>query len=252
MGSSGHRANILSTVSREIGAGHVYQAGDGANVRGDADGDCTPDSFGGGPYLHYWTQNFGRRNFVYPVVIDREAYETGDREVDLYIYGTGFAVDMRIRNDGGTWSDWMPYATNMPWTLPAVNGLRLVEVEIRNGTTVLGASDTILLDAPLTAVPDHGLATMPGPVLHAPFPNPTRSGTRISFTLPREGAVLVSVHDLAGRSMRVLLDEPRPAGLHELLWDGRTEAGEPLARGIYFLRLTALGETRAAKILLGH
>ena len=116
MGSSGHRANILSTTFREIGVGYVYQSGDASNVRLDANGDCTPDSYNG-PYGHYWTQNFGRRNFVYPVVINREAYESTSRDVSLYIYGDGFAVDMRIRNDAGTWTDWMPYATNTSWTL---------------------------------------------------------------------------------------------------------------------------------------
>jgi len=84
---------------------YVYQSGDLANIRGDANGDCTPDTFNGGPYRHYWTQNFGRRNFVYPVVINREAYESSSRDVSLYIYGSGFAVDMRIRNDAGTWSE---------------------------------------------------------------------------------------------------------------------------------------------------
>lgn len=248
--SSGHRANILSTTYRELGIGYVSQSPDAANVRTDPNGDCTPDAFNGGPYVHYWTQNFGRRNFVYPVVINREAYETSTRDVSLYIYGAGFAVEMRIRNDGGTWSDWVPYVADTTWTLSAVNGLRTVEVEISNGSTVLSASDTILLDAPLTAVPGDGLAAVPGPVLRAPFPNPSRSGARLTFDLPREGTATLAVIDLAGRRVRLLLDGVRSAGTHEILWDGRNDLGARPAWGIYFVRLVALGEVRTAKILL--
>ncbi len=251
MGSSGHRANILSTSYRELGIGYVYQSGDLANIRSDANGDCTSDTFNGGPYRHYWTQNFGRRNFVYPVVINREAYESSSRDVSLYIYGIGFAVDMRIRNDAGTWSEWMPYVTDTSWTLSAINGVRTVEVEIRNGTTVFSASDTILLDAVLTAVPGDGLAAIPGPTLRAPSPNPTRAGARLSFELPREGAVQLAVYDLAGRRVRLLSEGVRPAGAHEILWDGRSDVGTRPARGIYFVRLSALGEVRTTKILLG-
>jgi uncharacterized protein YkwD len=251
MGSSGHRANILSTTFREIGIGYVYQSGDAANVRGDANGDCTADTFNGGPYGHYWTQNFGRRNFVYPVVVNREAYESTSRDVSLYIYGDGFAVDMRIRNDAGTWSDWMPYATNKSWTLSAVNGVRTVEVEIRSGATVFSASDTIVLDAVLTAVPAEGIASTPGPVLRAPSPNPARADARLSFELPRDGAVQLAIFDLAGRRVRLVSEGVHSAGAHEILWDGRTDAGTRPARGIYFVRLVALGEVRTTRILLG-
>jgi uncharacterized protein YkwD len=251
MGSSGHRANILSTTFREIGIGYVYQSGDAANVRSDPNGDCTADVFNGGPYGHYWTQNFGRRNFVYPVIVNREAYESTSRDVSLYIYGAGFAVDMRIRNDAGTWSDWMPFATDKSWTLSPVNGARTVEVEIRNGATVFSASDTIVLDAVLTAVPADGVASTPGPVLRAPSPNPARAGARLSFELPRDGAVQLAVFDLAGRRVRLVWEGVRSAGPHEILWDGRNDAGTRPARGIYFVRLVALGEVRTTKILLG-
>ena len=89
MNSSGHRANILSTDFREIGIGYVYQSGDGGNVRQDANGDCVADTQSGGPYYRYWTQDFGTRGFLHPVVINREAFETQDRQVDLYLYGSG-------------------------------------------------------------------------------------------------------------------------------------------------------------------
>jgi len=142
MASSGHRANILSTSYREIGVGYDYQAGDAANVRTDSNGDCAPDGTGG-PYFRYWTQNFGRRNAVYPVIINREAYETSTVDVDLYLYGTGWASEMRIRNENGSFGAWEPFAADVAWQLNGGPGTREVFVEISNGSTVYGASDTI-------------------------------------------------------------------------------------------------------------
>ena len=152
MGSSGHRANILSTGYREIGVGYELQSGDLATVRLDSNGDCIPDPppYDDGPFYHYWTQNFGRRTAVYPVVIEREAYETTSTAVDLYVYGEGWAVDMRFSNDGSSWSSWEGYVADKAWTLSSGNGEKTVYAEIKNGSTVYRASDTIVLSATCT------------------------------------------------------------------------------------------------------
>jgi hypothetical protein len=149
MESTGHRNNILSTNYREIGVGYIYQSNDQGNVRGDGNGDCIADQFNRGPYYRYWTQNFGKRNAVYPVVINREAYETASRQVALYVYGAGWAVEMRFRNEDGAWSAWQPYNANVNWTLSNGNGLKTVYAELRNGGDVRGVSDTILLNSPV-------------------------------------------------------------------------------------------------------
>jgi uncharacterized protein YkwD len=147
MGSSGHRTNILSTSFREIGIGYYYQSDDQKNVRDDTNGDCNADTIYEYAYYRYWTQNFGRRNNVYPVVINREAYETETRQVNLYMYGQGWATEMRFRNENGTWSGWETYQPNKAWTLSAGNGIKTVNAEIRNGSgTVRSASDTIILN----------------------------------------------------------------------------------------------------------
>jgi uncharacterized protein YkwD len=148
MASSGHRANILSTDFREIGVGYEYQGNDQGTVRRDTNGDCVPDSFNNGPYGHYWTQNFGKRSAVYPVVINREAASTSTSDVDLYIYGAGWAAEMRVRNESGSWTTWQAFASEVPWQLSGGPGTKEVFVEIRSGATVRGASDTILSTAP--------------------------------------------------------------------------------------------------------
>jgi uncharacterized protein YkwD len=147
MNSSGHRANILSTSYNELGVGYHDDPNDGAAKRHATSG-CTPTSSLAGNFRHYWTQNFGRRASAYPVVIAREAYQTAACGVPLYLYGSGFATQMRFSNDGGqNWSSWQTFNANPTWTLSGAAGtVATVNAEIRNGSgTVRSASDSIRL-----------------------------------------------------------------------------------------------------------
>lgn len=144
MSSSGHRRNILSTNFREIGVGYVLQSDDQGNIRGDSNGDCAADYSGKGPYYRYWAQDFGSAS-SYPLVIDRENDSTASQDVDLYVYAPGSVTEMRFRNEDGAWSAWEAYASDTSWTLSAGAGLKTVSTELRNGSSVRSATDTILL-----------------------------------------------------------------------------------------------------------
>jgi uncharacterized protein YkwD len=124
MGSQGHRDNILTRASWELGVGY-YQ--------------------GSGNYHVYWVQDFGRRNGVYPLVINREAASTDTRQVSLYVYGNGTWSEMRLRNDGGVWTDWQPFQAQSSWTLGGGVGVHTVTAELRTGGVTVTSSDTINL-----------------------------------------------------------------------------------------------------------
>ncbi|MGB4868393.1 MAG: CAP domain-containing protein [Candidatus Promineifilaceae bacterium] len=176
MNSSGHRANILSTNLREIGIGYVYQGDDQATVRYDSSGDCNADGTYSWAFYRYWTQDFGRISSVMPVVINREAYETTSRQVDLYMYGDGWATEMRFRNESGDWAAWQPYQANAVWQLSSGSGVKTVYAELKDGSgTIRSANDAILL-------------TLPGPSLAV-------SSNTLSFALQATGAV-TQTHNL--------------------------------------------------------
>src|SRR5712671_5016321 len=79
-------------------------------------------------------------------------------------------------------------------------------------------------------------------VLGRPVPNPSSGAMRVRLGLPREGHAELSVFDVSGRLVARMSMERRPAGWHQLLWDGRDREGRPVASGTYFLRLVA-GDT---------
>lgn len=246
MNSSGHRANILSTTYREIGAGFFQAASDAGGIRIDNNSDCTQDNTGG-PYYNYWTQDFGKRNNVYPVVIEREVFAITTRDVDLYLYGTGWASEMRLCNESGGWTDWMPFARERAWQLSPFDGTKTVTVELMNGSIVRSASDTIeLMDQGTSDAPDEIVTARSSLRLYVPTPSPIgAAGARVRFELDRPSDVRLILHEASGREVVALTNGSYPAGVHEIAWT----PGSSLARGTYFLRLSAGSRSVSRKVL---
>jgi len=95
------------------------------------------------------------------------------------------------------------------------------------------------------------LATAPLPFrLYPARPNPVAGRTVIAFDLPAPGPVRATLYDVSGRLVRVLTDEPLPAGKHERAWDRRDGSGRPVSAGIYFLRLEAGSHRSRQKIVV--
>jgi hypothetical protein len=78
---------------------------------------------------------------------------------------------------------------------------------------------------------------VPTVALQPSHPNPFRSSTTIGFRLTGPTPVRLTVHDVAGRLVAVLLDGTRDAGLHEIEWNGRDVSGQRVHSGVYFYRL---------------
>lgn len=72
-------------------------------------------------------------------------------------------------------------------------------------------------------------------------PNPAIGGATIAFALPRDGHALVRVFGVDGRLVRTLADGGYTAGPHEIVWDGRNDAGKRVGPGLYFYKLVAEG-----------
>ncbi len=147
MKSLEHRANILSADYRELGVGYFRQDNDLGNVDRDGNGDCDCRDRGetcrGEALTHYWTQLFGRRDEVYPLVIAGERHATASASVELYLHGPAGATAMRLRNGGEGWSAWKEFADRSSWTLAAGAGKQTVFAEVRSGSGIHRACDQI-------------------------------------------------------------------------------------------------------------
>jgi len=58
------------------------------------------------------------------------------------------------------------------------------------------------------------------------------------------------IYDVAGRLLKELVDGPQLAGPHEVVWDGRSNAGQKVAAGVYFYRIQAGGWSSEKKLVV--
>jgi hypothetical protein len=89
-----------------------------------------------------------------------------------------------------------------------------------------------------------------GVVLARNYPNPFRSETRIEYTLPVQGRVTVEIYDVAGRLVRILVNDRLAAGPHCTTWNATDWRGDPLPGGVYFLRTATADIECIDKIVL--
>lgn len=73
--------------------------------------------------------------------------------------------------------------------------------------------------------------------LHPPSPNPFNARTAIQYDLPEAGEVRLVLYDTLGRVLRRLVVGRTEGGVHRAIWDGRDEAGRPVASGVVWCRL---------------
>ncbi|MDZ7268867.1 MAG: T9SS type A sorting domain-containing protein [candidate division KSB1 bacterium] len=85
--------------------------------------------------------------------------------------------------------------------------------------------------------------------LAAGYPNPFRFSTAIVFFLPQPARVELAIFNLLGQRVRTLFEGDNARGRHRVYWNGRDEAGNLVARGVYYYRLQAGNISKAGKIL---
>ena len=140
------------------------------------------------------------------------------RDPRLWLPGRTYWWRVRYRDRNLQWSQWSEEAS----------------FTVASGTGVKG-------NAPGVIRPSH---------LYRSYPNPFNPGTTIRFDLASRQPVQLRIFDVHGRLVRTLVDGVLAQGHHELRWDGRTDAGTPLASGTYLCRLRAGDYTGVQKLLL--
>jgi hypothetical protein len=73
---------------------------------------------------------------------------------------------------------------------------------------------------------------------------------QVIYTMEDSGIATVQIFALDGSIVRVLHRERQAAGEYKQFWDGRNEAGDIVARGMYFVRVVAPGVDEIRNILL--
>ncbi|MBT3232670.1 MAG: T9SS type A sorting domain-containing protein [Calditrichaeota bacterium] len=73
------------------------------------------------------------------------------------------------------------------------------------------------------------------------YPNPFNASVRLSYGLPEDVVVKISVYDISGRLVSTLISSKFKAGIHSVIWESRSSAA-----GIYFIQMST-GDFRSIR-----
>lgn len=141
----------------------------------------------------------------------------------------------------------------------------LVRIPVIDGITVYGYEDEdvapgsvhnyrVYLDRGLGMEMLFETGELEVPVMPASLfqnhPNPLNPGTTIGWYLPSASHVRITIYDVAGRSIRHLVDDEFEAGVNSTDWNGTRDSGEAAVSGVYFYRIEAGPFSDSKKMVL--
>jgi hypothetical protein len=81
-------------------------------------------------------------------------------------------------------------------------------------------------------------------------PNPFRQTTIIKYQLPKAGLVSLKIYNIAGQTVKILVNSVQSTGSYDIKWDGRDDKGLKVSNGVYVYKLEAAGVKSTKKMLL--
>ena len=82
------------------------------------------------------------------------------------------------------------------------------------------------------------------------YPNPFNPLTKIDFSLPKTGRVVITIYNLLGQEVTTLINERLSYGYHTVTWQGTDRMGRPVGSGVYISEHKAAGNRQTRKMLL--
>lgn len=155
------------------------------------------------------------------VIIDNDTLMTVT-DADSQTYATYSQVNMDVSGyaDGGT------------------HNLKFYSITNAGSDVTNFFIDDISLDV-VTGIDDQIVGVATDFALMQNYPNPFNPSTTLSYQLPGTATVDLKIYNLAGQEIKTLVSETQTAGPHQVVWDGKDEAGRQVASGIYLYRLRA-------------
>jgi flagellar hook assembly protein FlgD len=77
------------------------------------------------------------------------------------------------------------------------------------------------------------------------YPNPFNPTTTLSFALPVDAAVSLSIYNMQGREVSTLIDANMDAGYHSITWNA-----DSYSSGVYFVKMVAGEFVNTQKLML--
>jgi len=129
----------------------------------------------------------------------------------------------------------------MEWVLITENGEEYIltgtdEIVFNQGTTVMTLTKRAIIPQEYT--------------LHQNYPNPFNPITSLSYNLPEQAQVTLTVYDLMGRKVTQLVNTIQEAGYKSVQWNATDTFGKPVSAGVYLYQIQAGEFIQTRKMVL--
>ncbi|MCK5050217.1 MAG: VCBS repeat-containing protein [Candidatus Cloacimonetes bacterium] len=95
--------------------------------------------------------------------------------------------------------------------------------------------------------PDNEIPPIHKLALYSNYPNPFNPSTTISFSLPKESKIELSVYNIRGQKVKTLVKDDFESGKHSVIWYGKDSNKKKCSSGVYFYQLKVDGKSKAIK-----
>jgi len=82
------------------------------------------------------------------------------------------------------------------------------------------------------------------------YPNPFNPATNISYQLPINSKVVLTIFDINGNKIKELINDYQPAGHKSVSWNGTNNNGQSVSGGVYVYTLRAGNYHKTQKMLM--
>ena len=165
--------------------------------------------------------------------------QSSGRTADLerVSFRTATAKFVRIVGKGNTENQW--------------NSITEVEIYGREGNSTRVAENAGKASGETTTrTSDSAAEGVERYALGAAYPNPFNPTTTITYRLPEASEVMLTVYNVAGQRVAVLIDKKQEPGTYTARWNGRDATGAFVPSGLYFYRIEAGAFRESRKMLL--
>ncbi len=130
-----------------------------------------------------------------------------------------------------------------------------------NGSNDITDNDDIVLDTDgnqvwingtlvWTAVPINDQVAVSQDMSLRTYPNPFNNSSTISYKVPHDSNISLSIYNLKGQKIRSLEVNQVSEEVHQVAWDGRTDTGSEVPNGVYICNLKGKDVSMSRKITL--
>jgi len=117
------------------------------------------------------------------------------------------------------------------------------------GRGMLGAADMGLkLQSPNVGIEEN--VTYPSVTRLSVYPNPFKSVINIEYSTKNLSKNELAIYNIKGQLIKTLVNENLPKGKHSFAWDGKDEAQNSVASGVYLCRLASGSTVKIQRMLL--